>query len=528
MPAIDFWIFIAGLGVFLLGINQMESGLKNLAGKSFRTFLRKHTQNPFKAIIVGVLVTSILQSSSVVSLMVLAFVGAGIIPLRNAIAIILGTNLGTTITGWIVAAVGFKFPIDAFALPFLGVGGILVTLMNNRKFFAEIGRFLIGFGALFMGLNYMKNAVEVKEVALTFFESLQLAPHFFFVIGVILTAIIQSSSATMAITLSALYAGVIPLEVAGAIVIGGYVGTTITVFLGALGASHIKKRVAFAHVGFNLLTSVLALIILLPLLTFVKHVLAINDPLYQLVSFHSLFTFIGIIVLFPFIGAYEKLLVKWIQPKAMQSLSPLLESVPVEVIDGAIEAIRKESHDFLERIKKYRFTAFNEEKKTFTQQILEQGKDNVESQYADIQLKEGELITYYLSIQKEVMTPAETKQLDQFVFGIKRMSMAAKYIKTIFHTITELKETEIPALIQLKETVQNQFSLYYAFFEAANFEQDKLLELIDKDYRTNVNFIYQLVQKGILEKSKLTSYLHLNSQIKEYKLNYLEAWSSIN
>ena len=107
MPDFDLWSFVAGLGIFLLGISQMESGLKNLAGKSFRHFIRTQTQNPIKAILVGVFITAILQSSSVVSLMVLAFVGAGIIPLRNAIAIILGTNIGTTITGWIVASVGF-------------------------------------------------------------------------------------------------------------------------------------------------------------------------------------------------------------------------------------------------------------------------------------------------------------------------------------------------------------------------------------------------------------------------------------
>lgn len=526
MPAIDLWVFIAGLGVFLLGINQMESGLKNLAGKSFRTFLRKHTQNPFKAIFVGVLVTSVLQSSSVVSLMVLAFVGAGIIPLRNAIAIIFGTNLGTTITGWIVAAVGFKFPIDAFALPFLGVGGILVTFFSNRKFFAEIGRFLVGFGALFMGLDYMKNAVDVESVTIELFSGLEILPHFFFIIGVILTAIIQSSSATMAITLSALFTGIISLEIAGAIVIGGYLGTTITVLLGSLGGTHIKKRVAFAHVGFNFITSVIALIILVPLLNFVKETLEVKDPLYQLVSFHSIFTLIGIIVMFPFIGAYERLLVKLVKPKEETSLSPLLASVPPEVVDGAIEAIRKEAEDLLERIKKHRFTAFNEDKKTFTQQLFDEGGDSLATQYAKIQLKEGELITYYLSIQKEQLTNDESAQLDRLIHGIKRMSMSAKHIKSIYHTITALKEAEHPLLVDLKNSIQEQYSQFYNALKEDKSEIE-LDELIDYAYKKNVNQIYQIAQDGAVQKNELTSYLHLNSQIKQFKVNFMEASRSL-
>lgn len=526
MPDIDFWIFIAGLGVFLLGINQMESGLKNLAGKSFRTFLRKHTQNPLKAIFVGVLVTSVLQSSSVVSLMVLAFVGAGIIPLRNAIAIIFGTNLGTTITGWIVAAVGFKFPIDSFALPFLGIGGILVTFFGNRVFFAEIGRFLVGFGALFMGLDYMKNAVDVESVAMDAFEGLKILPHFFFIIGVVLTAIIQSSSATMAITLSALFAGIIPLEVAGAIVIGGYLGTTITVLLGALGGTYVKKRVAFAHVGFNFITSIIALIILIPLLTFVKDVLEVKDPLYQLVTFHSIFTLIGIVVMFPFIGIYERLLVRLVKPKTEATLSPLLEAVPSEVVDGAIEAIRKEAEDLLERIKKHRFTAFNEDKKSFTEQIFDEGKDSLATQYAKIQLKEGELIAYYLSIQKEKMSPEETEQLDKLIHGIKRMSLAAKHIKSVFHTVTALKEADKPQLVSLKEAIQEHYSQFYNALKE-NKSETTLLEEVDYAYRNNVNHIYQMVQDGVVQKSELTSYLHLNSQIKDFKVNFLEAWKSV-
>ena len=522
MPDIDFWIFIAGLGIFLLGIGQMEDGLKNLGGKSFRNFLKKHTKNAFKAVLVGTLVTAVLQSSSVVSLMVLAFVGAGIIPLRNAIAIIFGANLGTTITGWIVATVGFKFPIDAFALPFLGIGGILITFFSSRVFFSEIGRFLVGFGALFMGLEFMKEAVDVESVNINYFADLNILPHFFFIIGAILTAIIQSSSATMAITLSALYAGIIPLEIAGAVVIGGYLGTTVTVMLGSLKGGYIKKQVAFAHVGFNFITSIIALIILYPLLDFVTSVLQVKDPLYQLVTFHSAFTLIGIIVVFPFLSRYTRFLQAKIKPKST-SISPLLETVPSSVIDGAIEAIRKEAQDLMDRVKKYRFTAFNEEKKSFTAQVFDTSKASLAQQYANIQLKEGEIISYYLTIQQEKMTSEETAELQQYIHGIKRLSLGAKNIKNVLHTINELKDDDDPAKVELKDNIQKQYTAFYHQLKE-NADENKVNELIDQAYRQNVNYIYQMVQEGVLKKDELTSYLHLNSQIKQFKHNFLEAW----
>lgn len=322
-------MFLAGLGVFLLGINQMEAGIKNLAGKSFKTFLKRYTKNVFSAILIGTLVTAILQSSSVVSLMVMAFVGAGMMPLKNGIGVIFGANLGTTVTGWIVATVGFKFPIDAIALPILGIGGLLATLFANRVFFAELGRFLIGFGALFMGIEFMKDAFAVDAMDVAFLETLNFPPHLFFLVGTILTAIIQSSSATMAITLSALYAGIINLEIAGAIVIGGYLGTTVTVFLGALGGTVIRKRVALAHIGFNFLTSILALFLLIPLIRWIEGNLTFQDPLYQLVTFHSSFTLIGIIVMLPFIGKYAQ----WVEnrmPISEHNLSPKLAQVPLK------------------------------------------------------------------------------------------------------------------------------------------------------------------------------------------------------
>lgn len=526
LPNIDIWLFIAGLGVFLLGINQMEGGLKNLAGKSFRKYMRNYTRNPFLGIVVGTIITAILQSSSVVSLMTIAFVGAGIIPLKNAVGIIFGANLGTTATGWIVASIGFKFPIESFALPILGVGGILVTLFKNRFFFTELGRLLIGFGALFTGIAFMKDAIDVSSIDVSTIAEFPFPAHLYFIIGVFLTAIIQSSSATMAITLSALYAGLIPLYVAGAIVVGGSLGTTVTVLLGTLGGKSIKKQVAYVHVGFNLVTSIIALALLIPLIDFIQTFMGIEDPLYILVSFYSIFTLLGIALFLPFIGRYTSFIERIVN-KDEVSLAPTLQNVPPEVFDGAAEAIRIESIELLERVKRYRFSAFHDNALSVTQRILDQSQTLISKMYKNIQLKEGEIISYYLKIQRQSLPHENTVILEKYIHGVKRMTLAAKHIKTVLHTINKLKAGESQEEEILKINIQQQFKSFYEHL-SSNESEKGIQEKIDSSYRENVNYIYIMVEQGKIEKAELSSLLHLNSQIKNFKQNYIEAYFSVN
>lgn len=526
MPDLDIWSFIAGLGIFLLGINQMEGGIKNLAGRSFRGFIRKHTNNPVKAIFVGLIITAIVQSSSVVSLMVLAFVGARIIPLRNAIAIILGTNIGTTVTGWIVASIGFKFPIDAFALPFLGIGGILVTFFSARPFFSEIGRLLVGFGALFLGLDFMKTAIDVATIETSFFEELDMCPQLFFPIGVLLTAVIQSSSATMAITLSALYAGVIPLEVAAAVVIGSDLGTTTTVVIGGLKGSHVKRQVAFGHVGFNVIAAVLALILLYPLIYFVQEVLMINEPLFQLVAFHSTFNILGVIVLLPFLPKFANYLKRLVKPKK-KSLSPMILTVPPEVVEGAIEALRLEGKEMGTLVSTMQSAAFSSLETKSSMSVFSKRGTGTLDLYREIQLKEGELIDYYLKIQSNEMEEKDAQKLQQLVSAIKHLSLAAKSIKSVTHTIDSLSDADSEEEIALISMMRAQLREFETMLMETN-DLSILENKMNQDYRKNVEFIYGLIGKKVLRKDELTSVLHLNSQVKQYKHYRIESNSAFN
>src|SRR5436190_6339034 len=227
MPeSIDIWKMLAGIAIFLLGIKFLEESLQELAGRRFKLFLKKQTQNKLKAIGGGAVVTAVLQSSSIVGLMVLAFVGAGIIHMQNALAVILGANLGTTIDSWIVALVGFKVNIEKLALPVTGIAGLGYAIFNKQSSWHNLSRFLLGFSFLFVGLGYMRSGIEdmVKVVDLHQYE--QSPVIIFFLIGFIITTLIQSSSATIAITLSALHAGAVNLYDAMAIILGSEIGTT--------------------------------------------------------------------------------------------------------------------------------------------------------------------------------------------------------------------------------------------------------------------------------------------------------------
>jgi phosphate:Na+ symporter len=299
--SIDAWRLLAGLGLFLFGMHQLELALKQLAGRPFKQFLRQHTQHPVKGILAGALTTAMLQSSSVVSLIVLAFVGTGIISLASAIGIVFGSNLGTTATGWIVATIGFKLDIEALALPLVAIGGFGVVWSRAGTRRAGLSQLVAGFGLMLMGLEFMKSG---SIAATQLFDPAALGrypPIVFLAVGFLLTAIIQSSSATIMITLSALYAGVIPLTSAAAVAIGADLGTTITALLGALVGSVSKKRVAAAIILFNVVTDAIAFAFLKPLLTLITDVIGLSDPLYALVAFHSLFNLIGLILFMPFI-----------------------------------------------------------------------------------------------------------------------------------------------------------------------------------------------------------------------------------
>ncbi|MGZ4034678.1 MAG: Na/Pi cotransporter family protein, partial [Bacteroidia bacterium] len=285
MATPDFWKLFAGLGMFLYGMLHLEDTMKQIEGRTFKLFLRDHTKNKLSAIFSGTIVTGILQSSSIVNLIVLSFVGAGLLSMRNALGVVIGANVGGTFNSWLVAMLGFKVDIGAFTLPIIGASGIGIILFRNKKTLYRISRFCMGFGLLFLGLDFMKESMDSLIREFDFTPYLNYNRIVFVLIGFIITALIQTSAATVVIVLSALYAKIITIEIAVSLVLGAELGTTVKILLGSIGGIAAKKRVAFGNIIFNIVTSLLGFIFMIPIIKFISNIIGLHDPLLILVSF---------------------------------------------------------------------------------------------------------------------------------------------------------------------------------------------------------------------------------------------------
>ena len=277
MSILQIFTLLGALGMFLYGMNLMSSGLQKTAGDRLRGFLSAMTSNPFKGVMTGLGVTSIIQSSSATTVMVVSFVNAGLLTLNQAIGVIMGANIGTTVTAWMVSWLGFKADISVLAVPLMLLGFLFSnSKKDNRK---NIGELIVGFSLLFLGLSFMKESVpdlrqtpEVLEFVTSWashgFGSILL----FLAFGTVLTLVLQSSSATMAITLIMLSMGWIPFNMACAMVLGENIGTTITANIAASVGNTQAKRAAMSHTIFNLFGVVWALVLFHPFLRLVGYV----------------------------------------------------------------------------------------------------------------------------------------------------------------------------------------------------------------------------------------------------------------
>ncbi len=253
----DLLKLIGSLGFFLFGMKLMSEGLQKVAGDKMRNILAAMTSNRIKGVFTGFLITSVIQSSSATTVMLVSFVNAGLITLLESIGVIMGANIGTTVTAWIISLLGFKVSISALSLPIIGLGFPLVFSKKNKR--KSWGEFMVGFAIIFMGLDFLKasvpdikNSPEILEFLSGYTEMGYVSIFIFLLIGTILTIVVQSSSATMALTLVMCSNGWIPFEMAAAMVLGENIGTTITANIAAAVANRSAKRTARAHLIFNL------------------------------------------------------------------------------------------------------------------------------------------------------------------------------------------------------------------------------------------------------------------------------------
>ena len=337
MGILQFFTLLGALGMFLYGMNLMSSGLQKASGNKLRSFLSAMTSNPFKGVMTGLGITSIIQSSSATTVMVVSFVNAGLLTLAQAIGVIMGANIGTTVTAWLVSWLGFKADISILAIPLMALGFLFSNSKKNQR--QNIGELIVGFCLLFLGLSFMKESVpdlnqtpEVLDFVKTWSSYGFGSVLIFLLFGTVLTLVLQSSSATMAITLIMLSMGWIPFHMACAMVLGENIGTTITANIAAAVGNTQAKRAAMSHTIFNVFGVIWALILFKPFLALVGKIIelfglpnpaadcfVVSNPtseegtaaLYGLSMLHTLFNTINTLILVWFVKYIEKAVI-WI------------------------------------------------------------------------------------------------------------------------------------------------------------------------------------------------------------------------
>ncbi len=368
---------LGALGMFLYGMNLMSSGLQKTAGGRMRAILGSLTSNRFKGVLTGLGITTVIQSSSATTVMVVGFVNAGLLALEQAIGVIMGANIGTTITAWLISLLGFKADISVFAVPLMAVGFLLsLSKIEKRR---NISEFIIGFSLLFLGLSLMKNSVPDLQQTPEVLSFIKTWSGFgfgsvliFLVFGTLLTLVLQSSSATMALTLIMLNLGWLPFEMAAAMVLGENIGTTITANIAAAVANTNAKRAALAHTLFNLFGVVWALALFKPFTSLVGLIIeAMGYPnpmeivhdttkslggdapisaLYGLSMLHTLFNTFNTCILIWFVPQIAKIVTWAIKPKSEEEEDVVhlkyIDAGPMGTAELAIEQAKNETIHF--------------------------------------------------------------------------------------------------------------------------------------------------------------------------------------
>ncbi len=334
-----FAVVLGGVGIFLTGMVLLTDGLKASAGDALRTGLQRFARTPARGLVSGASVTALVQSSSATTLTTIGFVSAGLLTFPQAVGVIFGANLGTTSTGWIVSLLGLRISVGTVALPLVGIGALMHLLAKGR--WKNGGMALVGFGLIFVGIDTLRLGMEglAEGIDPASLPGATLGGRVLLVgIGVVMTIVMQSSSAAVATALTALHAGTIGIEQAAFLVVGQNMGTTVKAALASIGGSVAVRRTAAAHILFNLLTGALALLFFPLLLGGAVWVVGEGDPATAVALFHSTFNLLGVAVLFPFIHPFSgwvERLVPESRVRLTGSLDPSIRSIPAVAIEAS-------------------------------------------------------------------------------------------------------------------------------------------------------------------------------------------------
>lgn len=436
---------IGGLGLFIYGMQQMSAGLQAVAGDRLKSIMEALTDNRLKAVLVGTVVTAIIQSSSVTTTILVGFVNAGILQFSQAVGVIMGANIGTTVTAQIIA-----LKIDKLALPAIGVG-FAINFLAKRNKVKNIGLILLGFGMLFLGLNVMKDAVKFLRAspwATNQLVSFSKHPIYGVLAGIIVTVSVQSSSASIGLLLSLATAGLIDIHAAIPILLGDNIGTCITALLASIGTNTSAKRTATAHVLFNIIGTVIVLI-LLPVYKTIVFATA-TDISHQIANAHTLFNVLNTAFFFPFthylILAAEKIIKKTEEEEKRSFLDERLLVTPIL----ALEQVKNEMIYTGKTVKKMSELAFD---------ILKEKRfdleDKVNRKELSVDLIQREVTDYLVRLSQEELTTHQSHVYSAYMHTIGDLERIGDHAENISKLAVKIVDSnqEIPqaALDELTE-----------------------------------------------------------------------------
>ena len=466
---------LGGLGLFIYGIWEMSEGLHKVCGYRIRKILHNLTGSPIKGVLVGTGITSLIQSSSATTVMVVGFVNAGLITLKQALGVIFGANIGTTITAQLIA-----FKLTDYALPFIGLG-MLTLLFAKKKSHRHIGEILLGFGILFLGLSILTNTVKplgksplFNEILINFSKNPVLA----ILVSMLVTAILQSSSVTTGMVLGLAMANLIDLRAAISLTLGCNIGTCVTAAIASLGTNISAKRAAVAHIMFNFIGVIIFLPFLVPLQNLVSHT---SDELpRQIANAHTFFNVINTIIFLPFVSVYANLLTRIIRGKEEEEIDYLpkylerhLLNTPSIAIEAAIKEIIR-TLGIAKRITAIAMDGFFKNNSTSLNKVT-QGEEAVDS------LREA-ITNYLVELMQRELSVDDSKKIPPLIHVINDVERIGDHAVNLKELVDQKNDNKMPfsstAIEELKkmyEEINQMIDTTVSALSSNNINEAKLV-----------------------------------------------------
>jgi phosphate:Na+ symporter len=529
------WALAAGIVVFLIGLQYMENVLRKSVGRSFKLFLRKHTSGKGKAVLGGAVITAILQGSTTVNMMVLAFTGAGVLPLENALAIVLGSNLGTTLDSWFIATVGFSSFTASLPYVITAMAGIGMYIVKEDTRWKAFFRFFIGLGLFFMGLDLMKTSMAnvVQSEWLVHLSSYPL--WVYLLTGVVVTAIIQSSFAMMALVLSVLYSGGLDFTFAAALVLGAEVGTTLKFFVASLDGHPVKKRLALGNFLINAVTACIVFLFLTPLARFLRYESGLNNDLLALVAFQSAVNLVSLFIFFPFLKKFALGLERLYVTRKEDTL--YIQKIPPSDMEAALPALENEARHFLSHIVSFTLNSFGKSDTAISAFISGNGfrGRGLSEQYAFIKRLHGDIHQYYLQLRISFGDSADVERVDQLMSSVRNGMYAAKNMKDAHDDIVALSNSsndfKYDYFVKSKErTIAFCHRMLTLLSEADGKEMDDLRALYDgivNGYTEELAKLYRMSVPSSLTDAELSTIVNFNRELYTGYKSMLLAWKDL-